>query len=112
MSMIPLPWKIGGIAFVLLVLAGAYFGWQAHERLLGAAAVELADAKAVAAQAVRDREAAAKLLVTLQANLTRMQAIASAGNAKIDLEPVVPGSPAEIDAAAAIRCLLQKTDCK
>ncbi len=111
MSLIPLPWKIAGIAFVVLVLAGAYFGWQAHERALGAAAVELADAKAVAAQAVKDKAEATKLLVTLQANLTKMQATTNAGNAKIDLEPVVPGSAAEADAAAAIRCLLQK-DCK
>lgn len=106
-------WVPLAVGAVLLAGAvGGYFEWRAHQRALGAALVEASDAKAVAAQAVADKAAATKLLITLQANLTKMQATTAAGTAKIDLEPVVPGSPAEADAAATIRCLLQKTDCK
>lgn len=112
LALIPLPWKIGGIVFLALAAFGGYQGWAYHERTLGAAKVEAEDARAVAAKAKADAALSAKLAVTLQANLTKTQAAANAGNAKIELEPVEPGSQAEIDAAEAVRCMLDKTLCK
>jgi hypothetical protein len=38
-SLIPLPWKIGAVAVLLLVLAGAYLGWAHHQREIVAKAL-------------------------------------------------------------------------
>lgn len=91
-------------------LVGAYFAWQDHERTLGAAKVEAADAKAVAAQATKDAKLSAALAVKLQGQVSQLQTIAAAGGQRIDLEPMQPGSAAEIDAAKAVRCMLGVKD--
>ncbi len=56
MSAIPLAWKIGGVLFLVALLGGGYLAWAAHERAMGAAAVELANANAV----IKAHEADAK----------------------------------------------------
>lgn len=111
MAAIPLVWKIGGIVALIALLIGGYEGWAYHERSLGAAELAAKNAQAI----IKQKEAAAKLsaslLVKLQAEKTALQSVAEKAGAKIDLEPVVEGSPAEQDAAAAVRCMLDKTLC-
>ncbi len=106
LALIPLPWKIGGIVAIGLALFGGYEGWAYHERTLGAAKLEAANQKAIVAQQAKDAKLSTALLVKLQAENTQLQAIATKGIGKIDLEPVQPGSPQEQDAAEAIRSML------
>lgn len=56
LTLIPMAWKIGGIMFLVALLGGGYLAWSAHERAMGAAAVELANANAV----IKAHEADAK----------------------------------------------------
>ena len=69
LSLVPLPWKIGGLLLLVLMLAGTYAAWAAHERALGAAAVELANAKAVLAQREADAQANAVVVAQLAQKL-------------------------------------------
>lgn len=106
LALIPLPWKIGGAIGLLVVIGGFVTGFIYHERSLGAAELEAANAKAIVAQQAKDAKQSAALLVQLQAKVTALSDIASKAGQKIDLEPVQPGSPQEQDAAEAIRAML------
>lgn len=106
LALVPLPWKIGGIVFLALAAFGSYQGWAYHERTLGAAKVEAANAKAIVKQQEKDAKQSTALLVQLQAKVTALSDIAAKAGQKIDLEPVLPGSPQEQDAAEAIRAML------
>lgn len=106
LALVPLPWKIGAAVGLLLALVGGYEAWAWHERTLGAADLAAANAKAIVVQQAADAKTSAALLVKLQAQNTQLQAIATAAGQKIALDPVVPGSQAEQDAAEAIRAML------
>ncbi len=110
-SAIPLAWKIGAIAALVALIAGGYFAWRGHERALGAAAVELADAKAVAAQQAKDAVLNRQLAVKLQARVTLLEDIAAQGGRRIENTPLEPGSDAEAAAAATVRCMLDPALC-
>lgn len=106
LKLVPLPWKIGGIVFLALTVFGSYQAWAYHERSLGAAKVEAANQRAIVTQQAKDAKQSAALLVQLQAKVTALSEIAAKAGQKIDLEPVLPGSPQEQDAAEAIRAML------
>lgn len=106
LALVPLPWKIGAAVGLALALWGGYEAFVYHERSLGAAKLEAANAKAIVAQQAKDAKQSAALLVVLQARNTQLEAIATKAGAQIALEPVLPGSPQEQDAAEAIRAML------
>lgn len=101
-----IPWAAGAAALVAL-----YAGWAYHERSIGAANLEAKNAKAIAAVRESDAKLSESLLVKLQAQKTALERVAANAGAKIDLAPVVEGTPAEQEAAAAVRCMLDKTLC-
>lgn len=104
-----LPWALG--AALAASLVGGYFMWQSHQRAIGAADLKARNAKAIAAVRESDAKLSAALLVKLQAEKAALEKVATAAGARIDLLPVVPGTPAEQEAAAAVRCMLDKTLC-
>lgn len=76
LALIPTAWKIGGIAFLAALLVGGYFAWAAHQRALGAAAVEIADAKAIAKQRETDAALSAKLVKDREDKIRALEASA------------------------------------
>lgn len=68
-ALIPIAWKIGGIAFLIALVAGGYFAWAAHERSLGEAALALKNAHAVIAQREIDAKENAKVVAQLAQKL-------------------------------------------
>lgn len=102
-----LPYVVG-----LLLVTGVYFGWQYHERALGAAQVEASNMAAIAQQNLKDAVLNKNLAVKLQARVSQLEAAAQAGNQAIDMAPVDPGSPADEAAAAAVNCMLDPATCK
>jgi len=103
--------KVAPYAVGLLLITGLYFGWQYHERALGAAQVEASNMAALAQQNLKDAALNKALAVKLQARVTQLEAAAQNANQKIDLDPVEPGSQADDDAAAAVNCMLDATTC-
>jgi hypothetical protein len=101
-----LPWAIGAAAVIAAVAA-----WTYHERAIGAAELEAKNVKAIAAVRESDAKLSESLLIKLQAENTELRRVTTAAGARIDLLPVVEGSPAEQEAAAAVRCMLDKTLC-
>lgn len=102
-----LPYVVG-----LLLVTGVYFGWQYHERKLGAAEVEASNMAAIAQQNLKDAVLNKNLAIKLQARVTQLEEIARQGNQNIDAAPVDPGSPADEAAAAAVNCMLSPETCK
>lgn len=100
LALVPLPWKIGGAIGLIVVLAGAYFGWQAHERSLGAAKVIAADTKAVTDQQAKDAALSAKETAATKAKTDALDAIAKPAEDKIKADT---DDQADKDAACAIR---------
>lgn len=94
-----------------VVAFGLYEGWAYHERTLGAAEVNTSNLEALAAQNLKDAATNKKIAIELQAKLTKLQSVAQAAGTKIDADPVEPGSQADIDAAAAVNCMLDETTC-
>jgi|GEM_PF-5567442 len=111
LRLIPLPWKIGASIGLLIALWGGYEAWAYHERSLGAANLAAKNAQAIAKQQAEDAALNRKLAIALQARVTQLEAVATAAGQKIDQDPVEPGSQADVDAAAAVRCMLDKTLC-
>ena len=111
LKLIPMPWKIGAGIGLLLALWGGYEAWAYHEQSLGEAKLAAKNAQAIAKQQAEDAALNRKLAIQLQAQLAKTQAIAAAAGQKIDQDPVEEGSPAEVDAAEAVRCMLDKTLC-
>jgi uncharacterized iron-regulated protein len=95
----------------LLLITGVYAGWAYHERELGAAKVEASNMAAIALQNQKDAALNKALAVKLQVRITQLESIAQAAGQKIDQEPIDPGSPADADAAAAVNCMLDQTQC-
>ena len=95
-------WKLISGGVLLLALTGAYFGWQHHERMLGAAAIEAADAKALAQQKTKDAELSAALVTDLQNKLTNREATAQPVREVIRnvTTPCGSASGPDVDAAA------------
>ncbi len=111
MSLIPLPWKIAGIAFVVLVLAGAYFGWQYHEREIGRLEIVAKDAKALNDQKDKDAKLSADLVNDLQQKIRDRENTAQPVR-EVIRRVVTPCSTAtgpDVDAAAQwVRDVLSK----
>lgn len=110
-AMVPVWVKLAVVGGVALAAFGGYQAWAYHERAIGAANLEAANAKAVVAQQARDAKLSTALLIKLQEEKTALEKIAAAAGAKIDLQPVEPGSAAEQAAAQAVRCMLDETLC-
>ncbi len=104
LAAIPLAWKLGGIAFLVALVAGSYFAWAAHERALGASAVEIADAKAIAAQKEKDAALSAKLVQQREDRIRELEASANQVKEVIRYVPVTTScGPAVGNAADWVR---------
>lgn len=102
MSLIPLPWKIAGIAFLLLVAVGAYFGWQQHQREIGRLELVAKDAKELADQKVKDAKLSGELVTKLQQQIRDRESTAQPVR-EVIRRVVTPCSTAtgpDVDAAA------------
>lgn len=100
LSLIPLPWKIGGIVFLVLALFGSYEGWAWHERSLGAAGVVAADAKELSGQKAKDDALSTKESAATKAKTDALDAVAKPAEDKIKTDTP---DQADRDAACAIR---------
>ncbi len=101
---IPLAWKLGALAFLVALVAGSYFAWAAHERALGAAAVEVADAKAIAKQKEADAALSARLVEEREARIRTLEASAQQVKEIIRYVPVTSScGPAVGNAAKWVR---------
>lgn len=104
MALIPAAWKIGGVLLLLTLVVGGYFAWAAHQRALGAAAVEIADAKAVAAQKEKDAVLSAGLVAEREARIRTLEASAQQVREVIRYVPVTNScGPAVGNAADWVR---------
>lgn len=101
MALIPTAWKIGGAIFLIALLTGGYFAWAAHQRALGAAAVELADAKAIAKQREADAALSAKLVEQSEAKIRQLEADAQQPRTVIQRAPVTYTCPTIVTKDAA-----------
>lgn len=101
---------LSGVA-VLLLVTGLYFGWQHHQREIGAAKVEASNAKAIAAQNAKDAKLKEALAIKLQARVKQLEDVTVAAGQKIDEIPIEPGSEVDNAAAEAVRCMLDETLC-
>lgn len=94
---------LSGIAGLLLI-TGIYFGWQYHERKLGAAAVEVADAKAVADQKTKDAALSAIIVAERENRIRQLEASAQQVREVIRYVPVTSScGPAVGNAADWVR---------
>ena len=73
LSLIPLTWKIGAGIGLLLALFGGYEAFVYHERALGAARVEAADAKALAKQLADDKALSDSIVAKQQIALSALE---------------------------------------
>lgn len=105
MSALAIKLLVGVIGIALVT--GLYFGWQQHERALGAANVEASNFAAIAQQNMKDAVLSKQIAIKLQARVSQLEAAAQQGNAAIDLAPPDPGSPADEAAAAAVNAMLE-----
>lgn len=104
MALIPAAWKIGGAVLLVALVVGGYFAWAAHQRALGAAAVEIADAKAVAAQKEKDAALSADLVAQREARIRQLEASAQQVREVIRYVPVTSScGPAVGNAADWVR---------
>lgn len=104
MALIPTAWKLGGAAILVALVVGGYFAWAAHQRALGAAAVEIADAKALAAQKEKDAALSADLVARREARIRQLEASAQEVREVIRYVPVTNScGPAVGNAADWVR---------
>ncbi len=89
---------VGGLLIAGLV--AGYFGWRYHQRVLGRQEVIAADAKAVAEQAVRDRDLSRQLVADLRTAITAREATAAPVRKVIYVTPPTCPRDAALDAAA------------
>ena len=98
------PLALGGLLVAGLV--AGYFGWQHHERALGAALVEAADAKAVAEQREKDARLSAELVARQAAELDALRNRAATIITRIERVPVTTGcGPVMRDASRGLQQL-------
>jgi hypothetical protein len=101
---IPTAWKIGGALLLAALVVGSYFAWAAHEKALGAAAIEVADAKAVADQKTKDAALSADLVAQQEAKIRTLEASAQQVREVIRYVPVTNScGPAVGNAADWVR---------
>ena len=104
MALIPTAWKIGGAVLLVALIVGGYFAWAHHQRALGAAAVEIADAKAIAAQKEKDAALSADLVAQREARIRQLEASAQQVKEIIRYVPVTTScGPAVGNAADWVR---------
>jgi hypothetical protein len=77
MKLLPswVPLALGGLLIAGLI--GGYFVWRGQQREIGRQEVIAADAKAVAEQAIRDRDLSRQLVDYLQNNIAQREATAA-----------------------------------
>src|SRR5436189_151148 len=97
---LPLAWKIGGIAILIVMLAGGYAAWTYHQREIGAAKVIAADAEAVARQKAKDAETSARLVNELEAKNRALEASAAQVREVIRYVPVTSSCGPAVGSAA------------
>lgn len=68
LSLIPLPYKLLALMLLVAALVAGYFGWQNHQRAIGAEAQRLVDAQAIQAQ--KDEASRVLAAVTAQVRAT------------------------------------------
>lgn len=91
-------------ALLIAGLVGGYFAWAAHQRAIGAAAVEVADAKAIAKQKEEDAKLSAKLVADREARIRALEASAQQVREVIRYVPVTSScGPAVGNAADWVR---------
>lgn len=114
MALIPTAWKIGGALLLVALLIGGYFAWAAHQRALGAAAVEVADAKAIAKQKENDAKLSADLVEKREARIRQLEADARQPRAAVQRAPVTYTCPTVVtkDAADYVRSALAPSPIK
>lgn len=100
-KVIPTTWKIGAALFLVALVVGGYFAWAAHERALGAAAIEVADAKAVADQKTKDAALSAKLVTEREDRIRQLEADAQQPRAVVQKAPVTYTCPTIVTKDAA-----------
>lgn len=104
MALVPTAWKIGGIVALVAIVVGGYFAWSAHQRALGAAAVEVADAKAVADQKTKDAALSAIIVAERENRIRQLEASAQQVREVIRYVPVTSScGPAVGNAADWVR---------
>lgn len=101
MALIPTAWKIGGIVLLIALVVGGYAAWAHHQRALGAAAVELADAKAIAVQKEKDAELSAALVAKREDRIRQLEADAQQPRAVVQRAPVTYTCPTIVTKDAA-----------
>lgn len=101
MALIPTAWKLGGVAILVALVVGAYFAWAAHQRALGAAAVEIADAKAIAKQKEDDAILSARLVTEKEDKIRQLEADARKPRGAIQRAPVTYTCPSIVTKDAA-----------
>jgi hypothetical protein len=96
------PLALGGLLIAGLI--AGYFGWQAHQREIGAQKVIAADAKAVADQAVKDKALSETLIAKLEGEKRALEASANQVREVIRYVPVTSScGPAVGNAADWVR---------
>lgn len=108
LALVPLPWKLASGALVFLAIIGGYFGWQHHQRSIGAAGVIAADAKAVDDQKAKDKTLSDKEAADTKARTDALEAIAKPARDKIATDAP---DQADLDAAKAVACMIDKSKC-
>lgn len=93
------PFALGGLLIAGLI--GGYFVWRGQQREIGRQEIIAADAKAIAEQAIKDRDLSRQLVAFLQSNIAQRETTAAPVREVIKyVTPSTCPSDAALDAAA------------
>lgn len=103
------PLALGGV--ILAGVVGGYFAWQHHERMIGAAAIEASNQKAIIAQQAKDAQLSREQILKLQGRIEQIDATAAPIRERIIHVPVTTScGPAIAAAADGVRALLNEAN--